>query len=102
MDIRNVRWCYVMVHIEGEDKGKIILYALSTCVWCKKTKKLLTELGVDFHYVYVDLLEGNEMEKVLDEMKIHNPLCSFPTLVMDDKTCIIGYNEGRTREVLGK
>jgi glutaredoxin-like protein NrdH len=91
-----------MVHIEGEDKGKIILYALSTCVWCKKTKKLLTELGVDFHYVYIDLLEGDEKEKVLDEMKIHNPLYSFPTLVMDDKTCIIGYNEGRTREVLGK
>lgn len=91
-----------MVHIEGEDKGTIILYALSTCVWCKKTKKLLTELGVDFHYVYVDLLKGDEMEKVLDEMKLYNPLCSFPTLVIDDKTYIIGYNEGRIREVLGK
>jgi len=91
-----------MVHIEGEDKGKIILYALSTCVWCKKTKKLLTELGVDFHYVYVDLLEEDEKEKVLDEMKTHNSSCSFPTLVMDDKTCIIGYNEGRIREVMGK
>lgn len=91
-----------MVHIEGEDKGKIILYALSTCVWCKKTKKLLTELGVDFHYVYVDLLEEDEKEKVLDEMKTHNSLCSFPTLVMDDKTCIIGYNEGRIRVVMGK
>jgi len=91
-----------MVHIEGEDKGKIILYALSTCVWCKKTKKLLTELGVDFHYVYVDLLEEDEKEKVLDEMKTHNSLCSFPTLVMDDKICIIGYNEGRIREVMGK
>jgi len=91
-----------MVHIEGEDKGKIILYALSTCVWCKKTKKLLTELGVDFHYVFVDLLEEDEKEKVLDEMKLHNPACSFPTLVFDDKTCIIGYNERMIREALGK
>jgi len=91
-----------MVHIEGEDKGNIVLYALSTCVWCRKTKKLLTELGVDFHYVYVDLLEKDEIEKVLDEMKVHNPLCSFPTLVMDDKLCIIGYNERRIREALGK
>jgi glutaredoxin-like protein NrdH len=91
-----------MVHIEGEDKGKIILYALSTCVWCKKTKKLLTELGVDFHYVYVDLLKEGEIEKVLDEMKHHNPACSFPTLVIDNKTCIIGYNEGMIREALGK
>ena len=91
-----------MVHIEGEDKGKIILYALSTCVWCKKTKKLLTELGVDFHYVFVDLLEEDEIEKVMDEMKLHNPVCSFPTLVFDDKTCIIGYNERMIREALGK
>jgi glutaredoxin-like protein NrdH len=91
-----------MMHIEGEDKGNIILYALSTCVWCKKTKKLLTELGVDFHYIYVDLLEGDEMEKVMDEVKVHNPACSFPTVVIDDKICIIGYNEGMIREVLGK
>lgn len=91
-----------MVHIEGEDKGNIILYALSTCVWCKKTKKLLTELGVDFHYIYVDLLKGDEIEKVMDEVKIHNPDCSFPTLVIDDKICIIGYNEVMIREALGK
>ena len=91
----------MMEHIEGKDKGKIILYALSTCVWCKKTKKLLTELGVDFHYVYADLLEEDEREKVLDEIKHHNPTCSFPTLVIDDKTAIIGYNEERIREALG-
>ena len=91
-----------MVYIEGEEKGNIVLYALSTCVWCKKTKKLLTELGVDFHYVYVDLLEEDKMKKVLDEMKHHNPVGSFPTLVIDDKTCIVGYNEGMIREALGK
>jgi glutaredoxin-like protein NrdH len=91
-----------MMHVKGEDKGKIILYALSTCVWCKKTKNLLTDLGVDFHYVYVDLLKEDEKEKVMDEVKVHNPACSFPTLVIYDKTCIIGYNEGMIREVLGK
>ena len=91
-----------MIHVKGKDKGDIILYALSTCVWCKKTKKLLTELGVDYHYVYVDLLEGSEQRNVLDELKRYNPVCSFPTLVIDDKTCIIGYKEEKIREVLGK
>jgi len=33
-----------------------MLYALSTCVWCKKTKELLASLGVDHSYVFVDLL----------------------------------------------
>ena len=91
-----------MMHVEGKDKGNIILYALSTCVWCKKTKELLTELGVDFHYIFVDLLEGDEIEKVMDEVKVHNPACSFPTLVIDDTKCIIGFNESMIREVLGK
>jgi glutaredoxin-like protein NrdH len=90
-----------MMHVKGEYKGKVILYALSTCVWCKKTKKLLTELGVDFSYVFVDLLEGEEKVKVVDEVARYNPSRSFPTLVIDDKTSIVGYQEKRIREVLG-
>jgi glutaredoxin-like protein NrdH len=90
-----------MVHVKGKDKGNVVLYALSTCVWCKKTKKLLTELGVDFQYVYVDLLEGEEKAKVVDEVARYNPSHSFPTLVIDDTTSIVGYQEKRIREVLG-
>jgi glutaredoxin-like protein NrdH len=86
-----------MMHVKGESKGKIILHALSTCMWCKKTKELLTELGVEFYFVYVDLLEGYEQSKVLDEVTRHNPVCSFPTLVIDDKTCIIGNKEEKIR-----
>ena len=33
--------------------------------------------------VDVDLLEGGEREKALDELKHYNPLCSFPSLVID-------------------
>jgi glutaredoxin-like protein NrdH len=35
-------------HITGINKGKVIMYGLSTCVWCKKTRQLITDLGVDF------------------------------------------------------
>jgi glutaredoxin-like protein NrdH len=90
-----------MVHVKGKNKGEIMLYALSTCVWCKKTKKLLTELGVDFSYVYVDLLRGNEKEKVLEEMSRYNSFRSFPTLVIDAQMSIVGYQERKIREVLG-
>jgi len=89
-----------VVHVNGKNKGKVVLYALSTCVWCNKTKKLLTELGVDFSYVYVDLLKGAEKERILNDMSHHNPVRSFPTLVINDKTCIIGYQEKKIREVL--
>ena len=45
-----------LTKVPGENKGhKVTLYALSTCGWCKKTKKFLDELGVEYEYVYVDL-----------------------------------------------
>lgn len=87
-------------HVEGENKGKIMLYALSTCGWCRKTKELLNELGVEYEYVYVDLLEDEDEDTAMDEVKKWNPRLSFPTLVIDDK-CIVGFKEDEIREVLG-
>jgi|GEM_PF-3996188 len=42
--------------VGGEDRGDVLLYALSTCGWCRKTKALLKELGVQYRYVDVDLV----------------------------------------------
>ena len=88
-------------HVNGENKGKIILYALSTCVWCKKTKELLNDLGVEYQYIYVDLLIGDEKENTKKEIMKWNPRCSFPTLVINDKDCIIGFKEEKIKETLG-
>ncbi len=89
-------------HVKGKDRGKVVLYALSTCVWCKKTKRLLMELGIEFSYVFVDQLQGAEREQILDELAHHNAMHSFPTLVIDDNLTIIGFQERRIREVLGR
>ena len=87
-------------HVKGENKCEIMLYALSTCGWCKKTKKLLDDLGVKYYYVYVDHLEGNEKEKTLKEIMKWNPRCSFPTLVINNKKCIVGFKEEKIKEAL--
>ena len=87
-------------HVEGENKGKIMLYALSTCGWCRKTKELLNELGVEYEYIYVDLLEDEDEDTAMDEVKKWNPRLSFPTLVIGDR-CIVGFKEDEIREVLG-
>ena len=87
-------------HVKGENKGEIMLYALSTCGWCKKTKKLLDDLGVEYHYIYVDHLEGNEKEKTMEEIMKWNPSCSFPTVVINNKKCIVGFKEEKIKEAL--
>jgi len=88
--------------IPGDDRGKIVLYALSTCVWCKKTKRLLEEHGVGYSFVDVDQLEGQEKEETMDQLKKWNPKISFPTLVIDDKNCIVGYREDQIKEAIGE
>jgi glutaredoxin-like protein NrdH len=77
------------------------LYALSTCGWCKKTKQLLDTNGVEYDLVYVDLLEGDDREAVLAEVRKWNPRTSFPTVVVNESESVAGFKEERLRELLG-
>ena len=76
------------------------LYALSTCSHCKSTKKLLTECDVEYDYVEVDDLEGEERKAILADIKAINPRCSFPTIKINDKV-IVGFKEKEIKEALG-
>ncbi len=88
-------------HVEGENNGKILLYSLSTCGWCKKTKEFLNSLGVEYSYIFVDLLEDQEKDDTMEIVKKWNPRCSFPTTIVNDEKCIVGYKEDEIKEVLG-
>lgn len=76
------------------------LYALSTCSHCKSTKKLLSECDVEYDYVEVDDLEGEERKAILADIKEINPRCSFPTIKIND-TVIVGFKEKEIKEALG-
>ena len=78
----------------------IMLYALSTCVWCKKVKRLLGNLGLSYEFIDVDGLSGEDKTQVIDEVKKFNPLCTFPTMVIDGEKCIVGFKEDQIKEAL--
>ena len=88
--------------VEGDDKGDVKLYALSTCVWCSRTKRLLNKLGVTYRYLDVDLLDRDERKQVEDD-EVHkwNPRRSYPTLVVGDQICILGFKEEEILKELG-
>ncbi len=90
-----------MITVPGRKAGEVLLYALSTCGWCQKTKKLLEELGVEYSYIYVDHFEGEELRKIKEDIRAWNPACSFPTMVINNSRCIIGFRENEIREALG-
>jgi len=87
-------------HVDGKNAGKLMLYALSTCIWCRKTRQLLTDLGVEYDYLYVDLLQGQERDQAIALIEKWNPDGSFPTLVLNESKCIVGFKEKDIREAL--
>ena len=89
-------------HVAGENKGHIVLYALSTCPWCRKTKKLLEDLGVEYYFGDVDLMNDAEKNEALRVIRKWNPGASFPTMVIDDEQSIIGFQENKIREYFSK
>jgi glutaredoxin-like protein NrdH len=94
---REVDW----IQVDGENSGDVVLYALSTCGWCRKTKRLLGELGVRYRYKDVDLLSGAERDQVMQEVERWNPRRSFPTMVINDEEAVVGFDADRIRELLG-
>jgi glutaredoxin-like protein NrdH len=89
-----------MKHINGQNKGDIMLYAISTCAWCKKTKKFLKSLGVEYRYIDVDMLEPTEKKKIDGEVMKWNPQRNYPMIVINNKKCIVGYKEDEIKEAL--
>jgi glutaredoxin len=87
-------------HVPGKQTHKVMLYALSTCGWCRKTRQLLEELGVAYDYEYVDLLTGQEQKSSIEIVTKWNPACNFPTMVIDNKKCIVGFKETEIKEAL--
>lgn len=87
-------------HVSGKNVGDIKIYALSTCPWCKKTKALLDSLGIEYFFEDVDLLTGSEREKTIETVKKWNPSVSFPTVVINNAKCIVGFRENEIKEAL--
>lgn len=83
-----------------KNKHKIKCFTISTCVWCKKTKKWLKDNKYEYEYIDVDLLEGDEKTDIEKEVKNYNNKLSFPTVIIDGSTVIIGHDTDKLKEAL--
>ena len=89
-----------MEHVEGTvDRGEVVLYALSTCVWCKKTRRLLEELGVTYDYEYVDLASRARQDEIEAEIAARVKRPAYPTVCTHDG-CVVGYQPEAIKKLL--
>ena len=90
-----------IVKVSGKNnKHKVFMYALSTCVWCKMAKQFLKDNNVEFEYVDVDLVEGKDKEKVKKEILDKGGSLSYPAIIVDDKILINGFRKDKIKEAL--
>ena len=82
------------------NKHKVLLYALSTCVWCKMTKQYLKDNSVAFEYVDVDLCSEEDKQKIRKEIQDKGGALSYPTTIVDDKKVVMGFRKDLLKEAL--
>lgn len=81
-------------------KHKVMVYALSTCVWCKMTKQFLKDSDIEYEYVNVDLCTEEEKEKIRRDIQSKGGSLSYPTTIIDDKKLIMGFRKDLLKEAL--
>jgi glutaredoxin-like protein NrdH len=84
-----------------QNKHKVVLYALSTCVWCKMTKQFLKDSGVEFEYIDVDLCEEEDKQEIRQHIQSKGGPLSYPTTIVDDNVLITGFRKDLLKEALG-
>jgi len=89
------------IMVQGKNsKHKVLLYAISTCPWCKKEKQLLIDNNIEFEYVDVDLCNDEDYAKIGDHIHNRGGRFSFPAIIIDDRVLINGFKEDEIRESL--
>ena len=85
--------------VKGKKTKEIMLFSLSTCMWCEKAKELLDELGLEYGHVTVDLLDKEEdQQEVYDMISKFSDNIGFPVLIIGgNEKAIIGFNEAEIR-----
>ena len=79
---------------------KVNMYTLSTCPWCRKTKKFFAERNIPFTYVDYDLADEATQEKISQELDAAGAT-GFPFVKIGDEV-IVGYRPERYLSALGK
>ncbi|MCD1293553.1 NrdH-redoxin [Methanocella sp. CWC-04] len=79
---------------------KVFMYTLSTCPWCRKTKKFFSEHSIPFDFVDYDLAGEDEQERLDREMSELSSDANFP-LVKINGDVVVGYDPEKYEELLG-
>ena len=91
-----------IIIVNGEKSEQdIMMFALSTCQWCKKGKQWLKDNNYQYKYVDVDLLPVKEKLNLRGELKSYfDTMIRYPFIVVDGKDFYAGFNPDNWKKIL--
>jgi glutaredoxin len=90
------------IRVQGKRKNhKVLVYALSTCVWCSRTKDFLKKHEVEYEFIDVDLSSSDEKQKIIQDIMKRGVRLSYPIIIIDDEITIQGFRTDEIKGVLG-
>ncbi len=89
------------IKVSGKNnRHRVLMYAISTCGWCKRAKKFLRDNNIEYEYVDVDLCSREDREKIRKDILSRGGHLIFPTIIVDDRILVTGFQEEKIREAL--
>lgn len=79
---------------------KPTVYGLTSCTYCRATKKFLRKHDVEYDEIFVDQLDEDEKNKVVDYIKELTGGTLFPVTVCDAGHSV-GFAKKELRDLLG-
>lgn len=87
--------------VEGEKGAEenVLVFTLSTCMWCKKCKRFLNERNMKYRYIDVDKIDLKDKAKIIEYLRSkYQTRVSYPFLVCE-KGHAVGYNPNKYVEL---
>ena len=87
--------------VQGKNKKhQVLLYALSTCGWCKRAKKFLKDNDIEYEYMDIDLSSSKDKQEAQKDIQNRGGRLAYPTVIIDNNTLLTGASPDRLREAL--
>ena len=79
--------------------AKVTMYTLSTCPWCRKTKKFFTEHNIPFEFTDYDLADEATQDKIIRQLDAAGAN-GFPFVRIGEQV-VVGYQPDVYARLMG-
>ena len=99
--LREIRMRMKLTKVPGAiSTHRVLMYAISTCLWCRKAKMFLENNSVEYEYIDIDRSSQKDREAIRADILHRSAPFLFPTIIVDDKVLLTNPTETELRKVL--